>query len=124
MSISNAVNDKKYKKQDLARLTQDYNDCLQSKGVNNAVQASSDNTQSSAEQLSKSLEQKLSDFSTLLKYSDKISNKSDVMAMFNDVSGKLRRKEAIPNYLKTALTETLKGDPQLSKLIKDILEAK
>lgn len=124
--IAKALNDKKYKRNDLVKLTQDYNNCLENDGFSNqSTQAQQQaSSQSTGQQLSKSLEQKLSDFSTLLEYSDKISNKSDVAAMFNDVAGKLRRKEVVPNYLKTALVEALKTDPKLTKLIKEVLEAK
>lgn len=124
--IANAVNDKKYKRNDLVKLTQDYNNCLKNDGFSNQINQAQQqaNNQPTGQELSKNLEQKLSDFSTLLEYSDKISGKSDVVAMFNDVAGKLRRKETVPNYLQTALAEALKNDPQLTKLIKEILEAK
>lgn len=127
--IADDLNNKKYARNDVKELVGDYNTCVSQKGLmsksaieEKAKQDLIDKKQQKKLEISKSLEQRLSDFATLLEYSDKVSNKSDVTAMFNDVSGKLRRKETVPSYLKTALTDALKTDPQLQKLIKDIFE--
>lgn len=127
--IAESIQNKKYQRNDINSLVNDYNVCVSQKGLmsktaieEKAKQDRIAEKEKKRLQLSKGLEQKLSDFATLLEYSDKVSNKADVTAMFNDVSGKLRKKEAVPNYLKTALTEALKTDPQLQKLIKEILK--
>lgn len=127
--MADDIRNKKYQRNDIEKLVNDYNACVSQKGLMSKTaieeKARQDRLAEKEQkrlELSKGLEQKLSDFATLLEYSDKVSNKTDVTAMFNDVSGKLRKKEAVPNYLKTALTEALKTDPQLHKLIQEILK--
>lgn len=127
--IADDLNNKKYARNDLKELVGDYNTCVSQKGImsktaieEKAKQDLIDKKQLKKLEMSKSLEQKLSDFATLLEQSDKISNKSDVTAMFNDVAGKLRRKETVPNYLKVAMTDALKTDAKLQKLITEIFK--
>ncbi len=125
--VSYAVKQKQYTIKDLEALVKAYNACVNKNGLHSA-----DAIEQRAEQLriekaaktkiSKTLEQKLADFSTLLEYSDKVPNKTDVTAMFNDVSGKLRRNEDLPNYLVKGLKEAVKKDPELIKLLEDILK--
>lgn len=127
--VATDLRDKKYARNDVGQLVTDYNTCVSQSGLMSKeaieekakLDAKAEKKRKKLE-LPKSLEQKLSDFATLLEYSDKISNKPDVTAMFNDVSGKLRRNEAVPNYLKQALKDALKTDPQLLKLINGILD--
>lgn len=125
--VSYAVRQKKYDRNSLLELTKAYNGCVNKNGL-----MSADAIEQKAEQLriekaaetkiSKTLEQKLADFSTLLEYSDKVANKPDVTAMFNDLAGKLRRNENLPNYLKNGLNEAIKADPELVKLLANILK--
>lgn len=129
--VAQDIQRKKYKANDLLELTQAYNICVNKNGLmsEDAIdqRAAIDRAEQAKEKdasLTKSLEAKLSDFSTLLKYSDKVANKDDVTAMFNDVAGKLRRKENVPNYLKKSLMDALEKDPQLTQLLSEILESK
>lgn len=126
--VADNIQKKEYSRNDLDRLVKDYNACVSKNGImsEEAIEkkAKLDVEAQKQEQklaLSKSLEEKLADFATLLEYSDKVSDKTDVTAMFNDMSGKLRKKEAIPNYLQQALKNAVKTDPQLLKLIIEIL---
>ncbi len=128
IKVADDIQKKKYSRNELERLVRDYNACVSKEGIMSKAaieeKAKLDVAAEKEKQrltLSKSLEQKLADFATLLKYSDKVSNKADVTAMFNDMSGKLRKKETIPNYLQQALKDALKTDPQLLKLISEIL---
>ena len=125
--VSYAVKQKKYTRKNLVELAKAYNACVNKNGLMSAdaieQRAEQLRVEKSEEQvISKTLEQKLADFTTLLEYSDKVANKSDVTAMFNDVAGKLRRKEALPNYLTNGLKEAVKADPELVKLLVDILK--
>ncbi|GEM_PF-3425093 len=127
--LADDIKNKKYARTDVDKLVADYNTCVAESGLmsrdaieEKAKQDVKAEKERKELELPKSLEQKLSDFATLLEYSDKISNKPDVTAMFNDVSGKLRRKEGVPNYLKLALQEALKTDPQLLRLMNEILD--
>jgi hypothetical protein len=126
-SLATAVKEKKYRINDLEQLTKDYNACIKSKPRDenrNQPIVTQVPIVVPEKPIAKSLEQKLTDFATLLEYSNKITDKTDVTAMFNDVSGKLRRKESIPDYLKSALTKALKADKQLTELLNDILKSK
>ena len=125
--VSYAVKQKQYTIKDLEALAKAYNACVSKNGLQSAdaieQRAEQLRIEKAAEtQISKTLEQKLADFSTLLEYSDKVPNKTDVTAMFNDVSGKLRRNEDLPNYLVKGLKEAVKNDPELVKLLEDILK--
>ena len=125
--VSYAVRQKKYDRRSLLELTKAYNGCVNKNGLMSAdaIEQRAEQLRiekSSEKKISKTLEQKLADFTTLLEYSDKVSNKADVTAMFNDVAGKLRRNESLPNYLKNGLTEAVKNDPELTKLLADILK--
>ncbi|GAB5526067.1 MAG: hypothetical protein Roseis2KO_39390 [Roseivirga sp.] len=126
--VADGIQDKQYTRNGLDKLVNDYNACVSKDGLmsKDAIEEKAKlDLEAEKEKkrlaLSKSLEQKLADFATLLEYSDRVSNKGDVTAMFNDVSGKLRKKEPVPNYLQQALKDALKTDPQLLKLINEIL---
>ena len=128
-SVSRAVKNKKYSRDKLNDIIRDYNACVNKNGLLSeeaieykAEQLKIERAEGKSKKLSKSLEDKLQDFSTLLEFSDKIPNKKDVTAMFNDVAGKMRRNEEVPQYLKTALKNALSKDPQLQKLMEEILK--
>jgi hypothetical protein len=122
---------KLYSRNDVEKMANDYNQCVSEEGLmseqameDKAKQDKISKEEKEGTAVPETLEKKLTDFATLLEHSDKISNKTDVTAMFNDISGKIRRKETIPDYLKNALTSALKTDPQLLKLMEEILALK
>lgn len=127
--VSYDVRQKKYGRGRLTDIVDDYNVCVDKNGLLSeeaieleAQQLRLERAEAKKQKLTKSLEDKLKDFTTLLEYTDKVSNKDDVTAMFNDLAGKLRRKEKIPEYLKNGLTAALTNDPQLTKLLQEILK--
>lgn len=126
--VSLAVSQKRYPRAKLAQLVNDYNKCVEENGLMTQTEIAQRaellrlaKQNKKANAISKSLEEKLSNFIRLLESSDKIAAKQDITAMFNDVAGKLRRKESVPQYLKTALEDGLKNDPQLKKLLAELL---
>jgi len=124
--VSRAVKDKQYTRYELDKVVVDYNNCVQTRGLSNDDAVELKARQISAEkegvkELGKTQEQMLADFALLLQASKNVTNKPDVTAMFNDVAGKLRRNEAIPNYLKAGLREAIKEDLELASLLNKIL---
>ena len=117
--VSLAVKEKKYTRREVDQIVKDYNACVNTSGLSSADVIA----QKADEILSDDLEQNLADFGSQLENSSQVANKADVTAMFNDVAGKIRRKEAVPNYLQTALQEAIKGDDELKRLLKEILKS-
>ena len=127
--VSYAVKNKKYTRYEVAKVVEDYNNCVQNRGLNNSDAVELRAQQISAEReakkdLGQTLEQMLVDFASTLQNSKYVDNKEDVTAMFNDVAGKLRRNESVPNYLKTGLKEAIKNDLELTSLLNKILGEK
>lgn len=117
--VSLAVKEKKYTRRELDQVVKDYNACVNTSGLSSGDAAA---LKADVINLSGDLEQNLADFGSQLANSSKVANKEDVTAMFNDVAGKIRRKELVPNYLKTALQEAIKDDDELKRLMKEILK--
>ena len=133
INVSEAVKEKRYTRKNLAELIVAYNDCVNQKGLvseaaieqkalEDRAQAKIEQKEKDKQQATKDVEALISDFLTLLEYSDKVSGKEDVKAMFSDVAGKIRRKESVPNYLKKGLEDAIEKDSQLTALLTKILK--
>lgn len=117
--LSQQIRDKKLRKDDLNKIIEEFNGCISGES-NTTVETPKPVTK----EIKASSEQQtqVNDFKTLLKYSDKVSNKEDVLDMFNDLNQKLINKERIPNYLKNILLESISNDDKLKKIVLSMIK--
>lgn len=119
--VSDKIKDRSLTKNDLQKIIADFNACFgQTASPAPEVTTVSDTPQQ--EVADSSLQTQISDFKTLLKYSDKVSNKEDVSDMFDDIVGKINSNKPVPNYLRKLIISSVESDEQLKKLIQTILK--
>ncbi len=104
------VLNKTYGKSQMESIIRDYNACMAS--------------EAEAIEKQKSVESLLTELRDALQKSSKVSGKAEIREMLDDLKSKVDAKEAIPGYLRTALTNALKEDIELSSLLEEILNYK
>ena len=63
----------------------------------------------------------LKDFEALLKYSEKVEDKDNVIDMFSNFSSKLNNGEKASDYLINAIKNAIKNDKKLMELMNKII---
>ena len=107
-SVSEKLLKKTYSRNQLKLIIQDYNACIALQKDNEIKKVT--------------LKTKLEDFRTKLQTSKKIENKAAIRQMLLDFEEKSNAKQKIPDYLISALTDSVKDDLELTSILKDILE--
>jgi len=120
--VSSAVAGKEYKRGDIDNIVNAFNECIgkgQVQEISTTQEVASLLETSNLNELD---QKKISDFKTLLNYSNKLSNKEDAIEMFDDIVKRLSEGKTIPNYLKNAFRNTIADDETLVKLYNEIVK--
>lgn len=105
-----------YKRNDLFRIIDEYNECIERQTNNQLTLNSLEDVQLDQD--------KLSQFQKLEKavnQSTALDNKNEILDMLDDVEQKLKSGQDIPGYLKEALKNNLESHPDLLALLETII---
>ena len=105
-----------YKRNDLFRIIDEYNECIERQTNNQLTLNSLEDVQLDQD--------KLSQFQKLEKavnQSTALDNKNEILDMLDDVEQKLKSGQDIPGYLKEALKNNFESHPDLLALLETII---
>lgn len=109
--VNTQIEEGEFKKRDLEEIIEVFNDCMETKNSNTILQE-----ERNVGSISNSFNEQTAEFKTLLKYSDYVDNKSDVLDMFNDIIEKIKQNDPIPNYLANLFNNSIAKDEKLTAL--------
>jgi hypothetical protein len=109
-SVQKKIEEGEYKRNDLYKIIDEYNACVDEKSQEEMKKIAASNDASKIDALI--------DMASELE----IENKEELIEMLKDVKGKLKDGEKIPGYLQSAIKEKLAGEDALLDLFEDAIK--
>ncbi|WP_339607062.1 hypothetical protein [uncultured Roseivirga sp.] len=116
--VSDKIDEKELKRNDIDQIVNDYNACI---ALKNSIEQNPISYNTNVSNISESKQTMLKDFEALLKYSEKVEDKDNVIDMFSDFSSKLNNGEKASDYLINAIKNAIKNDKKLVELMNKII---
>ncbi len=112
--VVDGLENKEYKKSDVGKMVDDYNNCMKKNAANATLVKSKVNFDSpKLEQVNMLIK--------AIKVDGSLPDLDSILEMLNDLKSKIKEGTKVPSYLKNALRDVLKTNDEFTKKLNDIL---